>query len=57
MNDRNVVIEFTRGMLDRIREHCRQNFPEEWKPVDEAPSKAEAEMQMRQGQKTKPRRK
>lgn len=33
--DREAAIDLARGAMDRLRDHCRENFPEEWKRVDE----------------------
>ena len=34
-SSRNDVVDFTRGVMDRIRDHIRQNFPESWSVVEE----------------------
>lgn len=38
MSDRDTVIDFTRGVMDAVRERCRQLDPEGWSEVDAAPS-------------------
>ena len=35
MSDKDTVIQFTRGVMDRIRDHIKEKFPESWKDIEE----------------------